>query len=80
MIRMKAFFYFTSSLLPIVYSIMNGSPVPFLLPKAQIFLQLSKDVKFGNWFVFEDYAEIRLYGADLEHFRLHPFVPMRMFC
>lgn len=39
---------FTSSFLPIVYSILNGSPAPCLLPKVQSFLKLSKDMKFWD--------------------------------
>ena len=40
---------------------------------------MSKDVKVGDWFSFQDHAEIRLYGAEVEPYRLPTFVPMRMF-
>ena len=33
--------------------------------------------KFVDWFVFEDYSEIRLYGAGVEPYRLPVFVPMK---
>lgn len=35
--------------------------------------------KFGDWFVFEEHSEIRLYGASVEPYRLPIFVPMRLF-
>ncbi len=68
--------YFSSSFLSIVYSILNSSPSPYLLSKAQSILQLSKDVKVGAWFQFEYYSEIRLYGAKVAPFRFPFFVPM----
>ena len=71
--------YYTTSFLSIAYSIINRSPSPFILPKAQCFLQLSKDVKVGDWFLFDDYADIGLYGEEVALYRLPIFVPMRLF-
>ena len=61
------------------YKVLNGSSPPCLLPKAQEFLHLGTNCKFGDWFVFEDYYEIRFYGASVEPYRLPVFVPMRLF-
>lgn len=72
-------FEFTSSFLPMAYKILNGTLPPTFLPKAQEFLQLSKDVRCGDWFVFEEHAEIRLYGASVKPYRLPKFVRMRLF-
>ena len=67
--------YFMSS----AYKVLNGVSPPCFLPKAQEFLHLGANCKFGDWFVFEDYSEIRLYGAGVEPYRLPVFVPMRLF-
>ena len=40
---------------------------------------MGTNCKFGDWYVFEYYSEIRLYGAGVEHYRLPVFVPMRLF-
>lgn len=61
------------------YKILNGTLPPTFLPKAQEFLQLSKDVRCGDWFIFEEHVEIRLYGASVKPYRLPKFVPMRLF-
>jgi len=71
--------HFVSSFLSVAYSIINNYPPPCILPKAQYFLQLNKDVKVGDWFLFEYYAEIRLYGVEVAPYRLPTFVPMRLF-
>lgn len=68
--------YFITYFLSISYSIINNSPPPCILPKAQSFLQLSKEVKVGDWFIFEDYAQIILYGVDVAPYRHPTFVPM----
>lgn len=61
------------------YKILNGILSPTFLPNAQEFLQLSKDVRCGYWFIFEEHAESRLYGASSSPYRLPKFVPMRLF-
>jgi len=58
---------------------MNGSLPPNFFPKAQECLQFTKDVRCGDWFIFEGHAEIRLYGAFVKPYRLSKFVPMRLF-
>jgi len=77
--RNEGLYYFASSFPSIVYSIINSSLAPALLPKVQYFLQVSKDVKVGYWFSFQDHVEIRLYGAEFEPYRSPNFVPMMMF-
>lgn len=72
-------FEFTSLFLLVVYKILNGILRPTFLPKAQEFIQFSKDVRCGDWFIFEEHAKIRLYGASFKPYRLPKFVPMRLF-
>ena len=72
-------FEFADHFMSTAYKILNGTLPPCFLPKAQEFLQLRPNCKFGYWFVFEDYSEIRLYGVSIEPYRLPTFVPMRFF-
>lgn len=71
--------YFVTSFISVVHSILNSSPPPCFLPKAHPFLHLSKDVKIGDWFQFEYYSEIRLYGVEVAPYKIPTFVPMRLF-
>lgn len=57
---------FTFLFLPVAYKILNGTLPQTFLPKAQEFLQLSKDVRCGDWFIFEEHAKIKLYGASVK--------------
>ena len=45
-------FDFASYYMPISYKILNGSPPPCFLPKAQEFLHLGNNCKYGDSFIF----------------------------
>ena len=51
-------FEFTSLFLPVAYKITNESIPPTFFSKAQECLQLSKDVRCGDWIIFEEHAEL----------------------
>ena len=72
-------FDFASYYMPTAYKKLNGSPPRCFLPKAQEFFHLGNNCKYGDWFVFDEYYEIRLYGASVESYTLPNFVPMRLF-
>lgn len=77
--RDSGLFEFTSLFLSVVYKILNGTLPTAFFHKAQEFLHLSQDMRCGDWYVFEDHAEIRLYGASVKPYILPKFVPMRLF-
>ena len=62
----EGLFDFANYFMSTAYEILNGVSPPCFLPKAQDFLQLGTNCKFGDWYVYEDYSEIRLYGAGVE--------------
>lgn len=45
-------FDFASYFMSIAYKVLNGVPPPCFLPKAQEFLHLGANYKFGDWFFF----------------------------
>lgn len=42
-------------------------------------LQLSKQYRIGDWYLYENHTEIRIYGCELCPFKLPKYVPMRLF-
>lgn len=66
------FFYPVSCLL-------RRSPPPRLSYDIQKILQLSKNYKIGDWYLYENHIVIRIYGCELYPYRLPRYVPMRLF-
>lgn len=42
-------------------------------------LQLSKKYRIGDWYLYKNHTEIRIYGCELCPFKLPKYVPMRLF-
>ena len=42
-------------------------------------LQLSKQYKVGDWYLYNNHTEIRIYGCELCPFKLPKYVLMRIF-
>lgn len=61
------------------YKIINNVSSTRVSPQHREVLQLSKDTRVGDWFPFEDYTEIRVYGSELSAYQLPVFMPMRIF-
>lgn len=59
-------FEFTYLFLLVAYKILNVTLPPIFLLKVRDFFQLSKDVRCGIWFIFEEHVEIRLYGPSIK--------------
>jgi len=45
----------------------------------QRILQLSKVYNIGDWYFYQNYTVIRIYGCELPPYRLPKYVPMRLF-
>ena len=42
-------------------------------------LQLSNQYRIGDWYLYKNHTEIRMYGCELCPFKLPKYVPMRLF-
>ena len=42
-------------------------------------LQLSKQYRIGDWYLYKNHTEIRIYWCELCPFKLPKYVPMRLF-
>lgn len=75
----EGFTHFISTFMATGYKIINGDSPPRSLPQHKRILQLNKDTTMGDWYLFEDYTEIRVYGSKLPPYQLPIFMPMRIF-
>ena len=60
-------------------SLFLSSPPPRLTDEMQRILQLSKVYSIGDWYFYQSYTIIRIYGCELPPYRLPKYVPMRLF-
>ena len=42
-------------------------------------LQMLDQVQIGDWYLYENYTEIRIFGCELPPYKLPKFIPMRIF-
>ena len=42
-------------------------------------LQFSKHSRTGNWYLYQNHTEIRVYGSNLFPYKLPKYLPMRLF-
>ena len=42
-------------------------------------MHLSEKTKIGGWYLYQNYTKIMIYGSELAPYKLHKYVPMRIF-
>ena len=72
------FFTFASSVIPALHKLIFGSSMPRISEDLKLLLQNPVET-VGDWFCFEDYTLIRVYGFEGEPFRLPKFTTRRLF-
>ena len=60
-------------------SLLQSSPPPRLTDDMQKILQLSKNYSIGDWYFYQHHTMIRIYGCELEPYKLPRYAPMRLF-
>lgn len=73
-----SFFTFASSVIPVLYKLIFGSSMLRIGEDLKLLLQNPME-SMGDWFGFEDYTFIRIYGFEGEPFRLPNFTTRRLF-
>jgi len=58
---------------------LTGNPPPRISPEIKSVLQLSKQTKVGDWYLYQNYTEIRIYGFLLAPYKLSRYLPMKLF-
>jgi hypothetical protein len=62
-----------------VVSMLSGRPKPRINDEVQRILHLSDNTKAGDWYLYQNHTEIRVYGCELAHYKLPKYVPVRIF-
>jgi len=60
-------------------TLLIGAPPPRLSGDIKKILQLSKQYKVGDWYLYHNHTEITMYGCELCPFNLPKYVSMRLF-
>jgi len=70
---------FIDSFVHPVMTMLTRNPPPRISQEIKIFLQLSKQSKVGDWYLYQNHTEIRIYGCQLAPYKLPKYLPMRLF-
>ena len=60
-------------------TLLTGVSPPRLSNEIKKILQLSKQYRIGDWYLYQNHIEIRVYGCELCPFKLSKYVPLRLF-
>ena len=56
-----------------------GVPEPRVNDEVRRVLHLSENTKTGDWYLYQNHSEIRVYGCELAPFKLLKYMPVRIF-
>jgi hypothetical protein len=62
-----------------VVSMLSGRPEPWINEEIQRILHLSDLAKTGDWYLYQNHTEIRVYGCELAPYKLPKYLPVRIF-
>ena len=73
------YFEFTNKVMKIVQNIIHGVEPPRIFLKILKHLQMTPKTQIGDFFLFEEYALIIIYGFDYYPYQLPTFLTPRVF-
>jgi hypothetical protein len=62
-----------------VISMLSGVPEPRVNEEVRRVLHLSESAKTGDWYLYQNHSEIRVYGCELAPYKLPRYIPVRVF-
>lgn len=62
-----------------IAQILSSHTEPRISPEIKRMLHLSDQAKTGDWYLYQNYTKIRVYGYELAPYKLPKYVPMRIF-
>jgi hypothetical protein len=62
-----------------VVSMLSGRPELMINDEVHRILHLSDHPKSGDWYLYQNHTEIRVYGSDLAPYKLPKYLPVRIF-
>ena len=58
---------------------LNSEEEPIIHPDINRILHLSDETKRGDWYLYQSYIEIKIYGCEFPPYKLPKFVHIRIF-
>lgn len=58
---------------------LSSSSQPKISDEIKRVLQLSRNSRIGDWYLYQDNTEIRIYGCHITPYKLPKYLPMRIF-
>jgi hypothetical protein len=74
------FIDYVNYFMSIAYTLFHEENPPRIFPGVKSLLHESSETNLGDWYLFEDYTEIRMYGSEVKPFKFPSFLTMRVFC
>jgi hypothetical protein len=62
-----------------VVGMLSGVPEPRVNDEVRRVMHLSESVKTGDWYLYQNHSEIRVYGCELAPYKLPRYMPVRVF-
>jgi hypothetical protein len=62
-----------------VVGIFSGKPEPWINDEVQRVLHLSDNAKIGDWYLYQNHTEIRVFACELAPYKIPRYVPVRIF-
>jgi len=60
-------------------SLLSGTAEPIISEEMKSITQLIDQARIGDWYLYQNYTELRVYGCELAPYKLPKFLPMRIF-
>jgi hypothetical protein len=73
------FMEYVDTFMSVAYTLFHEECYPRISPQVKSLLHESSETKLGDWYLFQEYIEIRVYGAEICPFRLPKFFTLRIF-
>ena len=70
---------FIDSFFHLVVIILSSSNQPKINDEIKKVLQLSKNNRIGDWYLYQDHIVIRVYGCQINPYKMPKYLPMRIF-
>jgi hypothetical protein len=61
-----------------VVCMLGDRPEPRITDEVQRILHLSDNIKTGDWYLYQDHTDIRVYGCKLAPYKLPKYLPVRI--
>jgi len=70
---------FVEMFIHLAMSLLSGTIEPRINEEIKRIMQLTDQARIGDWYLYQIYIELRVYGCELDPYKLPKFLPMRIF-